>query len=274
MPVIESRIDVNGDAFAANRADMLARIKAFRDAEQRVRDNSERGRAKFESRGQLMPRDRLALLLDRGAPFVELSTLAGFERHDDDGKENTSGGGVITGIGFVSGLRCVVLVHDAAIKGGAITPGGLSKVLRAQDIALINKLPVVVLAESAGANLLYQSEIFVVGGKTFAKQARLSAAGIPQICVVFGSSTAGGAYLYRSSKAALNAVVRSLAADLADRSVTVVAFHPGWVSTDMGGHEAPVTAAASVHGMREVIEKLTLADSGRFLDYEGTEIPW
>ena len=195
MPVIESRIDVNAAAFATNRADMLARIKAFRDAEQRVRDNSERGRAKFESRGQLMPRDRLALLLDRGAPFVELSTLAGFERHDDDGKDNASGGGVITGIGFVSGLRCVVLVHDAAIKGGAITPGGLSKVLRAQDIALINKLPVVVLAESAGANLLYQSEIFVVGGKTFAKQARLSAAGIPQICVVFGSSTAGGAYL-------------------------------------------------------------------------------
>ncbi len=161
MPVIESRIDVNAAAYTDNRADMLARIKVFRDAEQRVRDNSERGRAKFESRGQLMPRDRLALLLDRGAPFVELSTLAGFERHDDDGKDNASGGGVITGIGFVSGLRCVVLVHDAAIKGGAITPGGLSKVLRAQDIALINKLPVVVLAESAGANLLYQSEIFV-----------------------------------------------------------------------------------------------------------------
>ena len=178
MPVIDSRIDVNGAPFAENRADMLARVAAFRAAEQRVRDNSERGRAKFESRGQLMPRDRLALLLDRGAPFVELSTLAGYERHDDDGKDNASGGGVITGIGFVSGLRCVVLVHDAAIKGGAITPGGLSKVLRAQDIALINKLPVVVLAESAGANLLYQSEIFVVGGKTFAKQARLSAAGV------------------------------------------------------------------------------------------------
>ncbi len=87
-------------------------------------------------------------------------------------------------------------------------------------------------------------------------------------------NTAGGAYLYRSSKAALNAVVRSLAADLAERGVTVMAFHPGWVSTDMGGHEAPVTPAASVHGMREVIERLTPADSGRFLDYLGAEIPW
>ena len=87
-------------------------------------------------------------------------------------------------------------------------------------------------------------------------------------------NTAGGAYLYRSSKAALNAVVRSLAADLTERGVTVMAFHPGWVSTDMGGHEAPVTPAASVHGMREVIERLTPADSGRFMDYLGSEIPW
>lgn len=84
----------------------------------------------------------------------------------------------------------------------------------------------------------------------------------------------GGGYLYRSSKAALNAVVRSLSIDLAERSVTVMAFHPGWVSTDMGGHKAPLTPAASAHGMRQVIEKLTPADSGRFLDYEGSEIPW
>ncbi len=88
------------------------------------------------------------------------------------------------------------------------------------------------------------------------------------------NTTDGGAYLYRSSKAALNAVVRSLAVDLADRGVTVVAFHPGWVSTDMGGHGAPVTPRLSVHGMREVIDRLTAADSGRFLDYQGAEIPW
>ena len=87
-------------------------------------------------------------------------------------------------------------------------------------------------------------------------------------------NTSGGAYLYRSSKAALNAVMRSLAADLADRGVTVVAFHPGWVSTDMGGKEAPVSPATSAHGMREVINALTPADSGRFLDYQGKDVPW
>ena len=87
-------------------------------------------------------------------------------------------------------------------------------------------------------------------------------------------NTSGGAYLYRSSKAALNAVVRSLAVDLAERGVTVMAFHPGWVSTDMGGHGASVTPAVSVHGMRQVIERLTPADSGRFLNYQGEEIPW
>ena len=88
------------------------------------------------------------------------------------------------------------------------------------------------------------------------------------------NSTSGGAYLYRSSKAALNAVLRSLAVDLAGRGVTVMALHPGWVSTDMGGHEAPLTPAASVHGMRAVIEALTPADSGSFKDYLGAEIPW
>lgn len=88
------------------------------------------------------------------------------------------------------------------------------------------------------------------------------------------NTTSGGAYLYRSSKAALNAVMRSLAVDLADHGVTIIAFHPGWVSTDMGGHDAPVTPAASVHGMREVIEALTPADSGSFKDYLGAEVPW
>lgn len=88
------------------------------------------------------------------------------------------------------------------------------------------------------------------------------------------NTTSGGAYLYRSSKAALNAVIRSLAVDLAPRGVTVMAFHPGWVSTDMGGHEAPVTPSVSIHGMREVIDRLTMADTGCFKDYEGNDVPW
>jgi geranyl-CoA carboxylase beta subunit len=115
--------------------------------------------------------------------------------HDDDGAEGIQGGGGIAGIGYVSGIRCIVSANDSAIKGGTSTPMGVKKHLRIQQIALENKLPTVRLVESGGANLLYQAEMFVEGGRGFANQARLSAAGIPQVTVVHGSSTAGGAYL-------------------------------------------------------------------------------
>jgi len=195
MPVIDSRIDVNSESFRRNRADMLALIDEFRLLEQKVRDASNAKVATFRKRGQLLPRERLALLLDRGAPWLELSTLAGYRMHDDDGAENIQGGGGIVGIGYVAGVRCLVTANDSAIKGGTTAPMGLKKSLRAQQIAFENKLPMVRLVESGGANLLYQAEIFVEGGRGFANQARMSAAGIPQVTVVHGSSTAGGAYL-------------------------------------------------------------------------------
>ena len=174
---------------------MLEALEEVRALERLVVQSSASKREKFTSRGQLLPRERLALLLDRGAPFIELSPLAGLGMHDDDGKKRVQGGGSIAGIGWVSGVRVVVYVHDSAIKGGAVPPMGVKKALRAQEIALENRLPMVTLAESAGANLEYQSELFVEGGRTFANQAKLSAAGIPQITVVHGSSTAGGAYV-------------------------------------------------------------------------------
>ena len=194
MPVIQSEIDTSSDSFAANRATMLERIEQFRTLEQRVRNTSNSKKEKFEKRGQLLPRERISLLLDKGAPFLQLSSLAGLGMHDDDGKTNVLGGGMIIGIGYVSGIRCMIKASDSAIKGGTIAPMGLEKNLRAQEIVLKNKLPVINLVESGGANLLYQSEIFVKGGTGFANQARMSAAGIPQITVVHGSSTAGGAY--------------------------------------------------------------------------------
>jgi geranyl-CoA carboxylase beta subunit len=195
MPVLATKVDTRSDTYKANREAQLALIDEFRGAEQRVRDNSGRQAEKFAKRGQLLPRDRVNRLLDRGAPFLELATLAGYKMHDDDGKSDAAGGGNISGIGFVAGVRCLVGCSDSAIKGGAIAPMGLRKSLRAQEIALQNKLPLITLVESAGANLLYQSEIFVDGGRVFANMARLSAAGLPQITVVHGSSTAGGAYL-------------------------------------------------------------------------------
>ena len=195
MAVLETSLDTSSEGYAANRASMLDLIGGFRELEQNVRDNSARRQDRFHQRGQLMPRERIALLLDRGAPWVELSTLAGFKMHDDDGKKNVMGGGNITGVGFVSGVRCLINVSDSGIKGGAITPMGLRKSLRSFDIARENKLPLINLIESAGANLLYQAEIFVDGGRIFANLARLSAAGIPVVTVVHGSSTAGGAYM-------------------------------------------------------------------------------
>jgi geranyl-CoA carboxylase beta subunit len=195
MPVFESRIDPRSETFRANREQMLALIEQFRTLEQKARDASNSRRDRFHNRGQLLPRERVALLIDRGAPWLELATLAGFRMHDDDGADGIQGGGGITGIGTVCGIRCIVAASDSAIKGGTSTPMGVKKNLRVQQIAMENKLPIVRLVESGGANLLYQAEMFVEGGRGFANQARMSAAGIPQVTVVHGSSTAGGAYL-------------------------------------------------------------------------------
>jgi geranyl-CoA carboxylase beta subunit len=195
MPVITSRIDPQSESFCANRAAMLKLVEEFRALEEQVRRTSNAKKDQFAKRGQLLPRERVALLLDRGSPFLELSTLAGLGMHDDDGKENVQGGGVIDGIGYVSGVRCLISASDSAIKGGTTAPMGLKKKLRCQEIARDSKLPLIQLVESGGANLNYQAQIFVEGGQTFRNQARLSAMGVPQVTVVHGSSTAGGAYL-------------------------------------------------------------------------------
>ncbi|WP_439861681.1 geranyl-CoA carboxylase subunit beta [Pseudomonas sp. MBLB4136] len=193
MPVIQSELDVQGEAFAQNREAMLAAIGAFRDVERQCLAKAAEAKAKFEQRGQLLPRERLGLLLDAGSPFLELCSLAGYRLHDDkDGTQ--AGGGIIAGIGYVAGVRCLISASNSAIKGGTISPSGLKKTLRLQQIAMENKLPLVTLAESGGANLNYAAEIFVEGARGFANQARLSAMGLPQITLVHGSSTAGGAY--------------------------------------------------------------------------------
>jgi len=194
MPVIESKIDVNGAQFRQNRDDMLAKIAEFRAIEAKGRAEEESKREKFHKRGQLLPRERVHLMLDRGSPWLELQTLAGYKHHDDkDG--SLAGGNTIIGIGYVSGVRCIVSASNFAIKGGTMTPWGVQKGLRIQEIAYDQKLPTVAMIESGGANLLYQAEVFIPGGRTFANQARKSAAGLPQVTVVHGSSTAGGAYM-------------------------------------------------------------------------------
>jgi len=195
MPVIETAVDTRSAGFKANVEAMEAKLAQVRALEAAVRENSASKRATFEKRGQLLPRERVERLLDRGTPFLELGTLAGYKMHDDDGGKNIMGGGTIAGIGVVSGKRVIVSASDSGIKGGTVPPIGLKKALRLHEIASENRLPLIYLVESGGANLLYQSEMFVEGGRSFANQARLSAAGIPQISIVHGSSTAGGAYL-------------------------------------------------------------------------------
>jgi len=195
IPPLTSAIDTRADAFKRNATRMQEKLAEVHALQALVVAESESKRERFEERGQLLPRERVARLIDRGSSFLELSPLAGLGMHDDDGKKTVMGGGSIVGIGVVAGKRCAIAASDSGIKGGTVAPMGLKKSLRLQQIVQENKLPFFHLVESGGANLAYQSEIFVEGGRTFANQARLSAMGIPQIAVVHGSSTAGGAYL-------------------------------------------------------------------------------
>lgn len=193
MAVLSSEINPQSEDFANNCAAMQSAIDEFRAVEEKVLAKAEQAKEKFRKRGKLLPRERLNLLLDAGSNFLELCSLAGLKMHDDkDG--SGAGGGIIAGIGYVSGVRCMLQVNNSAIKGGTISPAGLDKTLRIQEIARANKLPIVTLAESGGANLQYATDVFVPGAQAFANQARLSAAGIPQVTVVHGNATAGGAY--------------------------------------------------------------------------------
>ena len=194
--VFTSRFNPGSAEAAQRRAALQARLDALRALEERAAAASARSLPQFEKRGQLLPRQRVALLLDAGAPWLPLCTLAGFMQDRDDPAKSVPGGGMLAGIGFVSGVRCMVVASDSGIEAGAIQEKGLDKMLRVQEIALQNKLPFIHLVESAGANLMrYRVEGFVMGGALFRNLARLSAAGIPVITVQHGSGTAGGAYM-------------------------------------------------------------------------------
>lgn len=195
MTVIENSISPTSESYQANRTGMLAQIARVNAVVGRTVAASELSKTRFHERGQLLPRERIALLLDAGAPFLELSALAGYCFDTPDPDKSIPGGGTIAGIGFVSGVRCMVTASDSGIEAGSLQPMGLDKRLRSQEIALENKLPSVQLVESAGANLMrYRVEDFIRGGTTFRNLALLSAAGLPVITVTHGSSTAGGAY--------------------------------------------------------------------------------
>ena len=195
MAIIETTVSPGSEAFEANRAGMLALIERVRGYERRSIATSAKSRERFEKRGQLLPRERLSLLLDPGTSFLEIGSLAGLGLDNEDLEKSVPGGGVIGGIGWVSGVRVMINASDSGIDAGALQPMGIPKQLRMQELALENKLPYVQLVESAGANLMtYKVEEFITGGNLFRNIARISAAGLPVVTVTHGSSTAGGAY--------------------------------------------------------------------------------
>nr|WP_315591609.1 carboxyl transferase domain-containing protein [uncultured Cupriavidus sp.] len=195
MPKIDTKLNARSESFKSNAEAMQALV---RDLEEKVSKLAEGGgaaaRDKHLGRGKLLPRDRVQQLLDPGTPFLELSQLAAYDMYDNA----APGAGVITGIGRVAGQECVIVCNDATVKGGTYYPMTVKKHVRAQEIAEQNNLPCIYLVDSGGANLPNQDDVFPDRdhfGRIFYNQANLSAKGIPQIAVVMGSCTAGGAYV-------------------------------------------------------------------------------
>jgi acetyl-CoA carboxylase carboxyltransferase component len=188
--MIRSTLDVHGDAYRQNREAMLAKLAEL-EAEhaKALAGGGEKYVDRHHKRGKLLARERIELLLDQDSPFLELSPLAGW------GSDFTVGASLVTGIGVVEGVECLITANDPTVKGGASNPWTLRKALRADEIARTNRLPVISLVESGGADLPTQKEIFIPGGAMFRNLTRLSAEGIPTIALVFGNSTAGGAYI-------------------------------------------------------------------------------
>ncbi|HZZ83672.1 MAG TPA: carboxyl transferase domain-containing protein [Anaeromyxobacteraceae bacterium] len=195
MPALDSALDRQSPDFQRSAEAMGALVRDLREKVAAIElGGGERARARHLERGKLLPRERVRQLLDVGAPFLELSQLAAWGMYGGE----VPSAGLVTGIGRVSGRECVVVANDATVKGGSYYPLTVKKHLRAQEIARENRLPCVYLVDSGGANLPQQDEVFPDRdhfGRIFYNQANLSAAGVPQIAVVMGSCTAGGAYV-------------------------------------------------------------------------------
>ena len=196
MTVLHSQLNPRSADFQQNAAAMRGLADDLRAHLERVaQGGGEAPRAKHTARGKLLPRDRVQMLLDPGTPFLELSPLAALAMYPDrDGTDSAPCAGVITGIGRVSGIDCLIICNDATVKGGTYYPMTVKKHLRAQEVAMQNNLPCIYLVDSGGANLPNQDDVFPDRdhfGRIFYNQANMSAQGIAQIAVVMGSCTAG-----------------------------------------------------------------------------------
>ena len=195
MPVLRSKINTKSDTFVANAQHMQAQVNDLvAKIEQVSLGGGAQAAQRHQSRGKLLPRDRINALIDDNTPFLEIGQLAAWDVYDD----YVPCAGVVAGIGCVEGIECMIVANDATVKGGSYYPLTVKKHLRAQTIAEENNLPCIYLVDSGGANLPYQDEVFPDKehfGRIFFNQANMSAKNIPQIAVVMGSCTAGGAYV-------------------------------------------------------------------------------
>ncbi|WP_440130331.1 acyl-CoA carboxylase subunit beta [Corynebacterium glyciniphilum] len=190
MMTATTAVAPGSEDYQANRQSMEDKLSEIREAYESAFDGGgEKSREKLRSRDKMTPRERIDSLLDRGSPFLELCTMAGF------GTDFTVGGSVVGGIGTVEGVDCLIVANDPTVKGGASNEWTLRKCNRLQEVAKKNRLPVITLVESGGADLRSQKEVFVPGGAMFRDITQLSQAGIPTIAIVYGNCTAGGAYI-------------------------------------------------------------------------------
>src|SRR5882757_5078967 len=190
MTVLTSHVDATSETYLTNREVQSAAVAALDEQLRLVAaGGGERYVKRHHDRGRLLARERIELLVDRDAPFMELSALAAW------GTEFNVGAAIVAGVGVISDVECMIIAHDPTVRGGTMNPYTLRKNLRALEIARVNRLPVVHLVESGGADLPTQSDLFVPAGRIFHELTELSSMGIPSVALVFGNSTAGGAYV-------------------------------------------------------------------------------
>lgn len=249
MTLFRSQAGSSSPGFDQNRQEMLSLVDRLRSIEARAVSTSNKRRPVFEQRGQIPPHERLARLLDPGMPFLQLHSLANYLVEDEDPDTSVPGANVIAGIGYVRGVRCLIWIDDSGIRAGSYTQTTNAMILSIQDIAKRQKLPVVHLVESAGADLMrFTVENWVLAGSMFRNLAQLSAAGIPTITVLHGPSTAGGAYMPGMSDYVIGVKNNGLAA-LAGAALVRAATGEVVDERELGGSEMH----ASVSGLVEYL---------------------
>jgi geranyl-CoA carboxylase beta subunit len=267
MPEYKSKINTGSETFKKNKADMIAAIGTLRAIEQRAVTASNKRRPVFEKRGQVPPHERLARLLDPGMPFLRLHTLANYLVEDENPDTSIPGANLICGIGFVRGVRCMIWADDSGIRAGSMTKTTLPTILSLQEVARRQKLPLIHLVESAGADLMtFLVESWAGAGGMFKNLARLSSAGIPTMVVLHGPSTAGGAYMPGMSDYVIGVKENGLAA-LAGAALVKAATGEVADERQLGGTEMHSSTSGLVeylaeddaHGLeiaREVVGRL------------------